>query len=208
MQPDQAPQPNQYDFIMNTGQQAPKSRLPVSLKGGSGKRKIFLVLGLSLFIMLGVLLASSLFGGDKTSSQKLLEIAQEQQEIVRVAGLSAKNARTADAINYAANTTVTVSSSQRQIVAQIGKSAKTDAKTLALKVDSKTDQALNSAAQNNQFDSVFIATLTQKLTAYQKNLRAAYEATSDKKAKASLLNAYNSTGILLGQTKATTTTPN
>lgn len=197
MQPNQ-PQPNPYDFIMNGSPQAPKSRIPFSGNTNSTKSKIMIFVGsIVVLIIVGILLMSIL-GGSKDSTQQLVSIAQEQEEIVRIANLATGKARTQAAVNLSASTAISVSSTQKQIIGLIGKKAKVDAKKLALKKDLKTDQALTVADQNNNFDEVFTQTLQTELTDYQANLKKAYDTTSNKKSKAVLLTGFNGVDTLIG----------
>lgn len=203
--PPEQPQQNPYDFIMNPAQQAPRQRFGLVPSGGS-KQKIFMILGGLLSIMFIFLVATTFLGGSGGNTQQLLTVAQEQQEILRIASLEQKQLRSQPAINLSVTTSASVSSSQQQVISLIGKKAKTDAKILALKKDSSTDKTFESAIQTNSFDAVYQSTLAEKLTAYQKTLKTAYDGTSNKNAKQVLQTAYDGTSILIKS--ATSQSPN
>ncbi len=150
----------------------------------------------------------SIVGGSPDNPQQLLRIAQEQQEIIRVSNLATNQARTQQAINLSATASVTIASSQNDIVTIIGKKAKVNTKTLSLKKDVKTDQQLSSAAQNNQFDNAFIQQMQSHLTTYQNDVKNAYNDTKDSKAKTVLQNAYNGADTLLRSLSSSAQAPN
>lgn len=141
----------------------------------------------------------SLFSGGG-SGDKLLALAQEQTEIVRVADLasSERAVRSATTSNLAASTSIAVSSAKARTVALIpGKSP--GEKTLKLTHSSKTDTLLAEAASNNQYDDVFTKTLTGQLKTYQANVKKLFASSKNKKEKAVLESAYNDTLVLLGE---------
>ena len=137
-------------------------------------------------------------GGQKDNKTQLVTIVQEQNEIVRVAGLASGQARTQNALNLSVSTSASVASSQQQLTALVSKQTKLSPKTVALKKNSKTDALLTSAAENNQFDDTFTKTLQAQLVTYQKDLKTAYDGSSNKATKQVLQSAYNGVNTLLG----------
>lgn len=193
MQPEQNP----YDFILNTNEQ-PKPKLFNT--GGSKKNRIILIAGLFSLVFIAFILISSFLGGaDKNLQTKLLTIAQEQTEIIRVADLSKneKTVRDQNTLVFAYNTSISLNTSSQQVTKILSKNKKVDQKQLALKKDTKTDELLKNAALNNTYDETFKDILKKQLTTYQTNLKDAYSSAKDPADKAVLKNAYDTATILL-----------
>lgn len=198
----QYPQQNQYDFIMNSGQPQPKR--PFGLpSGGSKVQRILLFVGGGAVLLVLLLMVISMFsGGSKDQNQRLLGIAQQQTELVRVAGLAQDKARTSATQSLAATASITIQSSQNDISGLLRKAKiKTDAKILASKNDPKTDATLEAAAQNNRYDEVFTELLTREIKEYQLDLKEAYDSTSSKTQKEVLEAAFVSASTLLSEQK-------
>lgn len=198
----QYPQQNPYDFIMNGGQPQPKRGL--SLPGGGSKlqRVLLFAGGGSVLLVLLLMVFSLLSGGSGDQNQRLLGIAQQQAEIVRVTTLARDKARTSATQSLAATTSITIQSSQNDISGLLKKAkVKTDAKILASKNDPKTDSTLEAAAQNNRYDEVFTELLIREIKEYQADLKEAYDGTSSKTQKEILEAAFTSASTLLGEQK-------
>lgn len=201
LEPGPPPDPHDpYAFIMNSGTPPPKNKLPLP-RGNSKLQRVALVaIGGVLLLTIGLVGLSIFSGGG--SAEKLLSIAQDQTEIVRIAdlGLQERTMRSSVTKNFAANTSLSVSTSLQQVSGLIpGK--KPNDKTLSLKKSTKVDSQLTAAAANNQYDQTFTEILTQKLQAYQSELKVQYNDTTNNKEKAVLKKAYDGTVILLGQNK-------
>ncbi len=208
MPPNQSQQPyNPYDFILNGSQPQPKSKLPLPIKPTSGKSKVLLFGAIGVIVLMLLIILFSIFTGGKDTTQQLLTLAQQQQEIIRISNLGSNRTRTQDAANLSTNTTASVTSSQQEVITLIGKKAKLNEKTLSVKKDLKIDAELNSAAQNNQFDTVFTSTLQTKLAAYQKELKTLYDESKNTKTKTVLKRAYDGTTTLLNA-EASSQAPN
>lgn len=205
MQPDQtpqnpqAPQQNPYDFFMKPGTPEPvKSKLPIPLGGKGLKGKIMLAVGAGLVLLIITFLAATLLGGSKGPSDKLQEVVQEQTELIRVTDLAKTSARSTKTQVFATNVGLSLTTAKLQILPVAKKSgAKTDVKNLSGKQSSSTDKALKAATENNQFDELFTKTVTDQLTTYKKSLNEAYQATSNKKDKQTIKNAYDGAVLLL-----------
>lgn len=193
MQPEQNP----YDFILNTSEQ-PKPKLFNA--GGSKKNKIILIAGLFSIIFIAFILISSFLGSaDKNLQDKLLSIAQQQTEIIRVADLSKneKTIRDQSTLIFAYNTSISLNTSSQQVTKILNKNKKVDQKQLALKKDTKTDELLKNAALNNTYDETFKDILKKQLTTYQTDLKDTYSDAKDPADKLVLKNAYDAATILL-----------
>ncbi len=189
-----------YAFIMNAGQPAPKSKLPLPLpKGNSTFQRVLIAAGEFFVLLILGLIVLSLFSGNG-NKDKLLSLAQEQTEIIRVADLakSERTIRSTTTSNLASSTSLSVGSS-RQKVLKLLSGKKVNEKSLALTKNAKTDTELTTAATNNQYDEVFTQILTDELKTYQSNVKQLYTSSKNSKEKAVLEEAYNGTVILLGQ---------
>lgn len=167
-------QQNQYDFIMDNN---PNKRGPAF--GNSMKARVALVAGGAVLLIILALVVMSFFSqGDKGQTQRLLEVAQAQNEIIRVSSLGKEKAKDITTRTYAANTRLSVSSAQNEVKASLNKRGMKDKainKQLAASKNSKTDTALDEASQNNRFDETFTAILQKQMTDYQKLLQSAYD---------------------------------
>lgn len=193
-----APQQNPYDFIMNNGPQQTQGKF--NLPSGKSTLQRVLIFGGGLFtlIIIGLIFISFIFGGGG-SSEKLLSIAQEQTELIRVADL-AKNERTvrlATTQNLASNVNIGVAASRAQLTPFIKQ--KGLEKKLLLKKNTQTDTKLTSAGENNQYDDVFVGIMKTQLATYQSDLQILYNETKDAKQKIVLKNAYDGATLLLKQ---------
>lgn len=199
----QPPQPVQnptdpYAFIMQNGAPQPKSKFTLPTGGSPVKRALIFGGGFLGIIVVSLMLLSLLSGGGG-QRDKLIALAQEQTEIIRVAELARNEraVRSTTTQSLASTTSLSVSSSRVQTIALIS-GKKPNEKTLALKKSTKTDTLLASAASNNEYDKVFTDTITSKLKAYQTNLKKLFNESKSTKEKTVLQNAYNGTQILLG----------
>lgn len=196
----QYPQQNPYDFIMNSGQPQPKKTFGLPGGGSKIQRILLIAGGGAIVLLILVMVLSMISSGGKEQGQRLLGIAQQQTEIVRVTALARDKARTSSAQTLAATTSITIQSSQNDIAELLKKSGvKADAKILAGKVNGKTDATLEAATQNNRYDEVFTELIVAELKNYQANLKEAYDSSSNKTQKEVLEAAFVSTATLLGE---------
>jgi hypothetical protein len=202
--PSASPRPGSqtpYDFFLK---EQPKPKKGLSLGGGSLKKRL-LIAGGGVLVLLIILIVfmSVVFGGNKGVNQQLLELAQEQTEIVRVADIGVTKSRGAATKNLAITTKYSVTTSLNEVLSLLKKKANT--KELGLKKNSQTDQTLDTAATNDSFDEVFTETLQTSLKAYRTNAKKIYDASSGQKTKKVLADAYNGINVLLDEKTDTQT---
>ncbi len=199
MQPEQ-PNSNPYDFIFNAPEQPKQSRFPVP-RGNSIKSRVLLVVGGIVALIVVVILVLSLLGsGDKANANRLLEIAQTQTEIIRIADGARTKARSKAALNLATNVSATISSSQQAIIPLVKDAGlKTDTKQLALKQNSSTDKTLQAASENGQYDQAFQEEIMKEVTAYKQLLKDTYQISTKEKQKNVLNTAYENAATLLSE---------
>lgn len=189
---------SQYSFITNPYKPTKKSLFSF---GSTKKSRILLVVGglvgLAMMVGLVALVVGSL---DDAAKQDWLTLAQQQQEIIRISDEGSKRAQNRDTKNLATTTKITLESSKASINSLAKKHGATiDSKTLALGKDAKTDAALKTAEQTNQFDSVFQKILQTELNEYQAILKKLNENTDSKSTKTGLTSAYSNARILAAE---------
>jgi flagellar basal body-associated protein FliL len=181
---------NPYDFIQNTPK---KPKAPLSKNG-----RIFAVVGGMLaLLMVVVIFMAILSSAGKAGRDSLLATAQKQAELIRVSKLGMDRARGTGAKNLAITVNLSLQSDQKTLLAAISKQGtKIGPKELALGKKASTDTILTNAEQSNKFDEVFIKTIQDQLTDYQKSLNTAYGNTSSKKLQDVLKQQYTHAGLL------------
>lgn len=209
MQPDQqlppAPPPMnhrgeahaQYDFIMNPGQPQKKTLLP---SGNSTKQRILVVaIAGAVLVTIIMVIFSLLANSGKGGTEDLITAAKQQTELIRVAGIGVSKARSTPVRNLAITTQLSLQSQKAPLLTAIkDQGGKVNEKDLALGKISATDTLLKDAEQSNRFDEVFFEKLQADLVAYQKTVKKAYDAASNKKAKQTLATQYRNASILAG----------
>lgn len=193
--------PSNYDFILNHNQAPKRSIIPGA--GSSKKQRIiFLAIGAAVLLILTVLLVNLLSGG-KSKTQTLLQIAQTQEELIRVSTLASTKASSLQARSLAITTQLSMESSQKDIIAQLKKQGqKTNAKILGVAKNSKTDATLATAATDNRYDEAFSQIMLSSLSDYQKLLKAAFSETSGQQLRLTLTNDYAAAGLLIDSSKS------
>lgn len=211
MNPDPSPAPppvvpngdgqNQYDFIFNPNQQQKKP----SLFGNIPKKGRLIVAagGALVLIMIVMLVAGLISNAGKADTEALVAAAKQQQELIRISKIGTDKAKTQAAKNIAVTTLLALESEQDEMQEAIKTAGLNPKKVLTASANSKTDQALTAAEQNNRFDEEFLIVMTTSLTNYQKSVKAAYDGATSKKLKAALTKQFNSANALAGVTSKT-----
>jgi flagellar basal body-associated protein FliL len=164
MQPNQ---PNNYDFILNANHNPKRSFF-----NGKSKlqRTIIIALGVIVLIILMLVISSYLGKAGRVKSERLLELAQTQAEIIRTTSIATSKASDANTRALAATARLSVETDQRVILDSLAKRYKPkvlDAK-LPLGRNDQTDALLAEATNNNRFDETYRSLLAQQLSDYQK----------------------------------------
>lgn len=206
MNPDPSPAPppvvpngdgqNQYDFIFNPKQSGKKP----ALFGNTSKKGRMIVVGVGalVLIMLALLITGLISNAGKADTEALVAAAKQQQELIRVSKIGVDKARTQAAKNIAVTTLLALQSEQDEMQEAIKTAGLNPKKVLTGSANTKTDQALNAAEQNNRFDEEFLSVMTTSLTNYQKSVKAAYDGATSKKLKSALTLQFNSANALAG----------
>lgn len=198
------PYGSEYGFIMEPPP-PPKRGLSLLPSDPSMPIRIGIVAGgVLILLILFIIMKGLLSGGGNSAS--FVSIAQDQQEIIHIANLTANSQTNQQAVlssdnqNFAVTAQTSLTSAQSQILAylkQHGKKVKP--KTLDLKVDAATDQRLTSAAANSTYDSTFKEIMKTQLTDYQAALKQAYKQTPDATGRKIINDNYKASELLLIQ---------
>lgn len=188
------PQPD-YNFIFNTDSKKKRAGFP---GGGSQRNRVLIVvLGAIGLITIVLIIMTLLNSAGSANKDALLRAAQQQAEIIRISDMAAERAKGTSAKNLALTTNLSLQSDQKTLITTLkSQGVKVDAKQLALGKDPKTDVALTNAEQANRFDEVYVETVKQLLTEYQRTLKSAYESTDSKKLRDILSAQYENAGLL------------
>jgi len=185
-----------YDFILNP------AKPPKAPGSGSIGKRLAVVAGVGVVLLIAIILVGSLLGGKSGGITGIITVAQEQTEVMRVAGQAAGHTNTPRVRNLVTNTTLTLTSSQQQLLAYLKQNhQKVDDKVLALKHSTQTDSSLSNAVATNTFDPVFVGILQNDLANYAQAVRTAYKASPGPKGKALLQKEYDSAQLLIQQSK-------
>lgn len=153
--------------------------------------------GLGLIIIIWMVF-SLIFSGSERATELLVRVAQRQTEIIRISDIGESNARSETAAALAANTKLTLQSSQLNIDRILSSRERTLSRDeqRALE-DQDIDAELETALRAGNFDRVFVSILREHLELYQQELDDAHEALNSENDKQILEDAYQSTVILL-----------
>lgn len=189
-----APRSNPYEFITNPSQPGKRP----SLGGNPLLKRVMVVVGGAVILMIIVSIAISLLGSGGTNIDALKSLTAKQQEIVRVADMGVGKAQDINTRSLALTAKLSASTQQQELLAYLEQQdVKPTKLELASEEDSDTDTALETAATSNRFDEAFNQILIELLTDYANSLSSTYEATSGENAKAVLSQSYASIATLL-----------
>lgn len=187
-----------YDFIVNPASPAKKSGF-FSSQNNSFIKRALIILGVAVLLIILIIGLSRIFLGDRSANAKrLVDLAAEQQEIIRLTGLTNKNTSNPSLLALAQTTKSTVSYQQSSLLAYLkSKNVKYKPDQLDAKKDSELDKSLTRASDNNQFDKVFEEKLRLSLTNYQTSLKTSYKTASNSTSRKLLSDSYDSINLIL-----------
>jgi len=200
-QPEHPHDPQRYDFFLNPPTQPQKSKLPgmPGVRDPFLKKVVLLIGGGISVVIIVVILASVIFSGGGSSAD-LTKIAQQQNELIRVAGEAGNNAVQQTTKSLAVGVQLSLTSSQQQLLAYAKKQHQTiTAKELVLTKSSATDQQLNNAKTASNFDAVFAQIVQQQLQTYTQTIKQDFNATSNTNLRQLLNTEYKAGSLLLAQ---------
>lgn len=190
-----------YDFFMNPAAAPPPRRFNVL--GGQSFPKRILLIGIGLVVVVIVIVGlSSLLGGSGDTAQ-LTKVAQDQNELARVATeASSQQDAVQTTQNLAQSVQLSITSAQQQLLTYMKSNGQNvGTKLLAATKDAKTDQELTAAEAASNFDPVFGQVMQSGLQGYAQDIKTAYPLVGSK-GKVLLQSEYNGAQLLLTQANA------
>lgn len=154
-------------------------------------------------MIIALVVISFISNAGKSSSQSLIDLARQQQELIRVAEIGVSGSRSTNTKNLAATAQLSLQTTQNDTIALLKKQGyKLSVKDLALKENSQTDQQLDAANLNNSFDDTFTKLIRTQLANYRSSLNGAYKASKSKTERQILQTSYNGVTLLIGDQTA------
>lgn len=195
-------QKDPYSFITNP-EKPPKAPLLPSVGGNPMITRILVVAGgLILLITLIIIGMSVLNSSSNAQSQKMLEVAQAQTEILRIADSTNQKISGSELNDVIALTKISTQSSLNDITISVtNNGGKLNEKDLAQGANPKNDEVLTTAEANSKFDEAYSTILKKQLEDYQILLENAASGASEDQ-KSVLASAYEQAGLLLEELKA------
>lgn len=183
-----------YDFIMNPGQK--KQRF--GLGGGSQKTRIIqVIIGAAILIIAAVILFSVISSSNKSSTESLVNLAASQQDIIDIAKLGSTNVRDQQLLAKSASVLLLLTSQNNGTVATIksqgNKNPTKQIASLQVKTYTKT---LSDAQSTGNYDTVYLALLTNRIDEYRTRLQAAYVNAPNDTAKKQFSDYYQQLEVL------------
>lgn len=187
-----------YGFIMNPDK---PPRKPVIDLGGSGMLQRALLFGGGIIILITLLIMGMNFlnRASKAQGEKLLEVVQMQNEIVRISTAAQEKITDKDLLYRAINTQISVNSSKQDLIAALSKrKVKVDEKKLEKTQNAQNDALLVEGEQSGNFNAAYEKLLDKQLSDYQIALQAAYDGSSTTE-KEVIQNSFNQLKLLAKQ---------
>lgn len=173
LQPQQPEQFNasEYDFILKSGA-PPKKNF---LIGGSQTKTIIAFLSIVIVLVIFAVIGFSMLNSNDSTTEPLVKITQQQNEIIRIANSSTGKAKSQKAIQLATVSSIAITTDQKALIAYLAKQKrKVTPKELILLKNKKADNILTTANNNGRYDDAFLQVMNELLTDYQKSLQASY----------------------------------
>ncbi len=154
----------------------------------------------AVLLIVGLVAAQFLSGGGSTES--LVSIAQQQQEIIRVAENTQRTSQDESTKGFAYTVALSIGSSQQQLQTYITKKGtKLDSKILALKRNADTDKLLDNAKATSTYDTTAQKVLDGLLKDYVDALKEVYQKTNSNELKEILRSNFKAAKTLLIQSE-------
>lgn len=184
-----------YDFILKT--EEPKQK---PLLSRLNKKRLLLLMAIiaTCLIILGIVMSSLNAKADAAQKQRLVQIAQMQTEIVRLAGIGAEKAVKPENQSRARAIRDGISSSLDATIKMLGYRGETPSdEILSATKNPESDNNLNKAAVYGSFDKTFEKLIDNQILDYQRLVLEADKAGSPSEQQ-TLEAAYNQANSILG----------
>lgn len=196
--PQPAPTQNPYDFIVNPGKPTKPSRIG-NLNFLQNKLVKYILIGFAAILLL--IIAIDVISGGGPNPAPFQTVAEDQTEVLRVASLAAQQTTMGQAsFNCAVTIQATLNSNLGLLLSVAASDGlQINTKQLSAFDDATTTQDLSNAANNGNYDSVFLGIMQTYLANYQKALKLAYDDSTYTNMRLLLRNEYNSASLLITQ---------
>ncbi len=174
-----------YDFIMNSGASPQKRGL---LPSNTTKKQRVLMMagaGVVFLIIFGIVL-SLFFNRPDPALGASLKMAQQHTELLRVADIGTRQAKSSTTRHLSATVKLSLQSSEDSILSIANKNRKLTPAHLNAAKNLGTDENLTSASQNNRFDEEFTSTIHAQISEYLKQIQVVKDATKSDQDKKTL----------------------
>lgn len=188
-------QKDPYEFIMHP--EKPKRQF--NFGNSTGQRAMIVAGGAFILIVIAIVLASLFNQGTGEQRRRLVQLAQTQNEIIRISELADKESTDIPTRSRAITVKSTLSTDQQEVLALLSaRGTELKGKDLSGLENPATDKQLEQASANDRFDNEFSQILNRQLKDYQKMLKKAHDAGTVAE-KQRLATDYLEVSILLGE---------
>lgn len=202
----QAPPPAQesspYSFFLDSSKPGQKAGNYTPYNDGSNsatKHLLVAMLGLA-GLLVGAVMVFTFLSSAPDSTDRLLEIANDQQELIRISDLGTNNVTSGNLQNFSYTAQMSLLSDQQALIAFLGKTGtKTEPKKLMDAKNPKVDEVLKAAQAANTYDATFSGIMQRSLVKYDTKLNTASGAATTKEEKELLTKQRNNTQLLMKQ---------
>jgi hypothetical protein len=192
----QSQTPNPYEFITNP----PKPGRRGLLGGASGAQRLLIIVGVVAVSLIIVLAVMRSLTNKETVTESFFSIAQQQNELVRVADIGDQKASNDKTKGLALNAKLSLKTDQADLLNYFKQNGvKVDNKRLGLTKNSVTDKRLESADTTGTFDATFREVMKEQLTTYQNSLKDTFSSTNNGENRLVLDRYYKHSQLLLTQ---------
>lgn len=152
--------------------------------------------GLTALLVTGAFVYSMLFSAPD-NTDRLVGIATDQHELLRISKLGTTNVDGEKLENFAYTASLSLNSSQKELLAYLNTAgATTDTEALAVGKNPKVDEALTAAESSNTYDATYTTIMQNSLVKYEANLSQAIQTAITPEEKA-VLEKQHATALLL-----------
>jgi phosphoglycerol transferase MdoB-like AlkP superfamily enzyme len=201
-QPPPPPRGSEYEFFMNPEKPRRRSLLPGFGSGSSMGMRIGLIAAIAFGVIIILYFILSIFGGS-SNKPNLIIVAQDQNELARVATLAATDGVQQSAQstqNFAQSAELSLKSEQLDLINFMSETGgKPSTKLLAATKDASSDAALNNAIAASSFDTTFVGIMQNQLKSYQSALQTAFNGANNATEKQLLAGDFSAAGLLTKQ---------
>ena len=192
--------PVQYDFIVNPVK-PPKRSFVSALTDGNPIVSIVIVITVVIVALIFFIIINSSLNKN-TNLPKLTVVAQQQNELIRVATLATSNTTQGlqPTKDFSQNCLLSITTEQQRLISFLAtQGTKLSTRELSLSKNSATDTSITNSIASGNFDSTFKGTMNTELTSYESAIKSASSTATTATEKQLLKDDYSATQLLLQQ---------